>query len=180
MKDKLVPFLVALVVIAAFAVGLLYGKVSVLEKGIVAGVGTGDGQEAVQVPSGDDGLAPNDIPEAVVLSDDMWGELLQDPVHEMGDNNAKVVMVEFTDFECPFCARYYTDTMGQIVSDYVDTGKIRYIAKDLPLSFHPNAKSAAAAISTLPVDLRVTICPFAYSVAGVVTGNFFAIPKLLS
>ncbi len=60
-----------------------------------------------------------------------------------GNKNAKVVMVEFTDYECPFCSKFYSESYKQIVKDYVDTGKVLYVAKDFPLNFHQQAQKAA-------------------------------------
>lgn len=62
-----------------------------------------------------------------------------------GPANAKVALIEYSDYECPFCARYDKDTYPQIIKEYVDTGKIRYVWRDLPLSFHKNAFKAAEA-----------------------------------
>lgn len=63
-----------------------------------------------------------------------------------GPVDAKVVLVEFSDFECPFCARYTRDTKDQIHKEYVDTGKVRYVFKNFPLErLHPHAKRAAEA-----------------------------------
>lgn len=59
-----------------------------------------------------------------------------------GSRTAPVIIVEFADFECPFCARAY-DTVNQIKSEYGDKVAIAY--KHLPLSFHPNAEPAARA-----------------------------------
>jgi protein-disulfide isomerase len=42
-----------------------------------------------------------------------------------GNSNAKVTIVEFADFRCPFCEQYFTQTEPQIVKDYVDTGKVK-------------------------------------------------------
>jgi protein-disulfide isomerase len=66
-----------------------------------------------------------------------------DPVK--GKINAPVTMVEFSDFECPYCGRYFRDTYPQIVENYIDTGKVKYVFRDFPLSFHPNAAPAANA-----------------------------------
>lgn len=60
-----------------------------------------------------------------------------------GNKNAKVTIVEFTDYQCPFCAKFYSDSYKQIIKDYVDTGKVLYVAKDFPLNFHSEAKKAA-------------------------------------
>ena len=62
-----------------------------------------------------------------------------------GAPNAKVAVIEFSDFQCPFCGRYDKDTYPQIVKDYVDTGKVKYVWRDYPLGFHQNAQKAAEA-----------------------------------
>jgi protein-disulfide isomerase len=63
----------------------------------------------------------------------------------LGDPNAPVTIVEFSDFQCPFCARFYTDTYPSIKSQYVDTGKANIVYRHLPLPFHPEAQPAAEA-----------------------------------
>jgi protein-disulfide isomerase len=63
-----------------------------------------------------------------------------------GDNNAKLTLVEFTDYQCPFCSRHYRDTMPQIIKEYVDTGKVKYVLREFPLeSIHPLAFKASEA-----------------------------------
>jgi protein-disulfide isomerase len=62
-----------------------------------------------------------------------------------GDKNAPVTIVEFSDYECPFCGRFYQNTLTEIVSEYIDTGKVRLVYRDFPLSFHRNARGAAMA-----------------------------------
>lgn len=63
----------------------------------------------------------------------------------LGDENAPITIVEFSDFECPFCGKYYSNTYSKIKEEYVDTGKVKYIFRDYPLSFHANAETAAQA-----------------------------------
>lgn len=63
----------------------------------------------------------------------------------LGSLQAKVTIIEFSDFQCPFCARYTLDTFPQIKQEYVDTGKVKIVFKNFPLSFHENAKIAAEA-----------------------------------
>jgi protein-disulfide isomerase len=58
---------------------------------------------------------------------------------------AKVAVIEFSDFQCPFCGKYDKDTYPQLLKDYVDTGKIKYVWRDYPLDFHQNAQKAAEA-----------------------------------
>jgi protein-disulfide isomerase len=63
-----------------------------------------------------------------------------------GGAGARVVLVEFSDFQCPFCARHARQTLPQIQKEYVDTGKILYAMRNLPLEqLHPDAFRAAAA-----------------------------------
>ena len=65
--------------------------------------------------------------------------------HWMGRDDAPVTVVEFTDYQCPFCRKYHTDTFAQLKKNYIDTGKVRFVSRDLPLDFHPNAQRAAEA-----------------------------------
>lgn len=63
-----------------------------------------------------------------------------------GNANATVTLIEFSDYECPFCERHFTQTESQINRDYVDTGKIKFYYRDYPLSqIHPGAQKAAEA-----------------------------------
>jgi len=64
----------------------------------------------------------------------------------LGDKNAPLTMVEYTDYQCPFCQRFHTTVFDEIKKNYIDTGKVRFYSKDLPLdSLHPNAFRAAEA-----------------------------------
>ena len=63
-----------------------------------------------------------------------------------GEKDAKVTLVEYTDFQCPFCGKYVHETFPQIEEEYIKTGKVKYVRKDFPLeSIHPNAFKAAEA-----------------------------------
>jgi protein-disulfide isomerase len=73
-------------------------------------------------------------------------------VFDLGDNpvkggeNAEIVLVEFTDYQCPFCSRHVNQTHPQIASEYIDSGKIKFATLDLPLErIHPLAMKAAEA-----------------------------------
>lgn len=62
----------------------------------------------------------------------------------MGPEDAPVTIIEFSDYECPYCRSYHVETFGQIIDAYGD--QVRYVFKDLPLtSIHPNAVPAAVA-----------------------------------
>ena len=57
-----------------------------------------------------------------------------DPV--LGNPDAPVTVIEFSDYECPFCKRHYEQTYAQLKTNYIDTGKVKLVFRDLPLSFH--------------------------------------------
>lgn len=63
----------------------------------------------------------------------------------LGSGDAKLTIIEYSDFECPFCARFHKDTWGLLKQNYVDTGKVKFAYKQYPLSFHPSAQKLAEA-----------------------------------
>jgi len=62
-----------------------------------------------------------------------------------GDKDAPVTIVEWSDYECPFCERFYSQTLGLIDEEYIQTGKVKFVYRDFPLGFHQNAQKAAEA-----------------------------------
>jgi protein-disulfide isomerase len=63
----------------------------------------------------------------------------------VGRADAPVTIIEFSDLQCPYCARHALNTFPQIKRNYIDTGKVRYAARDFPLAMHPFAMPAAVA-----------------------------------
>jgi protein-disulfide isomerase len=76
------------------------------------------------------------------LSDEQWQALTAGHPPGFGAADARVVVVEFTDFQCPFCAQA-AETMRRLKQDYAT--RIRVVVRQFPLSFHPNARNAAQA-----------------------------------
>lgn len=64
---------------------------------------------------------------------------------QLGEKNAKVTIVEFSDLECPYCRRFFLDTFPQLKKEYIDTGKVAFYFRHFPLSFHPLALPLANA-----------------------------------
>jgi protein-disulfide isomerase len=63
-----------------------------------------------------------------------------------GEMDAKIALVEYFDYQCPFCARFFDETMPQVLTDYIRNGKVKFIVRDFPLdSAHPHALQAAEA-----------------------------------
>lgn len=105
-----------------------------LEKGNVAGVaqGANNAQPAAAAQ-------PPQVTKGVASVDD-------DPI--LGDKNAPVTLIEFSDYECPFCKRHFEQTHQELVKKYIDTGKVKLVFRDFPLSFHePMASKEAIAAS---------------------------------
>lgn len=65
----------------------------------------------------------------------------------LGPENARVIIIEFSDFQCPFCRSFWRDTLGQIKEKYIDSGKsVKFVYRDFPLSsIHPMAQKYAEA-----------------------------------
>ncbi len=63
----------------------------------------------------------------------------------LGAPDAPVALVEFVDYECPFCRRFFSATYARLKSEYIDSGKVKLVLKDMPLGFHRQARVAALA-----------------------------------
>jgi protein-disulfide isomerase len=66
-----------------------------------------------------------------------------DPI--LGSPDAPVTIIEFSEFQCPFCGRYANETFPKIKEDYADTGKVKIVFKNFPLPSHDKAQKAAEA-----------------------------------
>lgn len=94
------------------------------------------------------GTAKNAAPTAAAPSPSPTvdtSNLIGENDYVKGDADAPVTIIEWSDFECPFCARFHTQTAGQIEENFVKTGKVKFVYKHFPLSFHQNAQKAAEA-----------------------------------
>jgi protein-disulfide isomerase len=64
----------------------------------------------------------------------------------LGSADAPLTLIEFTDYECPLCRAFHADTFARLKKKYVDTGRVRFVSRDQPLSeYHPRAMAAAHA-----------------------------------
>lgn len=69
-----------------------------------------------------------------------------DDDYSEGSKSAKVQFIEFSDFQCPFCRRFYIQSLPDLKKDYIDTGKILFVYRDFPLDqIHPGARPYALA-----------------------------------
>ena len=75
-----------------------------------------------------------------------------DPI--IGNPDAPITIIEFSDFECPFCARFHIQTLPSILEEYIDQGKVKLVFRDFPIqSIHQNALPAAVAANFIPTAL---------------------------
>ena len=65
--------------------------------------------------------------------------------HSLGRQDAPLTLLEFTDYQCPFCRAFNSELFPRLNKDYVQTGKLRYVSLDLPLPQHPEARNAGEA-----------------------------------
>lgn len=131
-QTLLVRLMYIALLIAFLVIGYLLGQLQ-------AGTGStllGNNDAA---PSAPNAAAPSAPGEPV------FAEVDNGNLPAKGDENAPVTIVEFSDFECPFCGQFYTQSLPQILEEYVDTGKAKIYYRHLPLSFHPQARPAALA-----------------------------------
>lgn len=134
-NSKLTPVLIVLIIIASFFLGSLTTKVQMLEKGIVTDLAQGKNNNQPAAPA----VQPPQATKGVASVDD-------DPI--LGDKNAPVTIIEFSDYECPFCKRHFESTHQELVKKYIDTGKAKLVFRDFPLSFHDPMASKEAIAAT--------------------------------
>lgn len=135
LKGKLsglvVPSLVFILIIMAFGIGVLYTKLQYLESKTTGG-------SAVPLAQ------PQAQPPAPTLTADQLKQLISTGFSK-GDPNAKVIFIEFADYQCPFCERFFTQTEPQLLKGYVDTGKVRFVYHDLAFLGQESIWAAEAA-----------------------------------
>src|SRR3972149_4472554 len=126
--------LVLILIVASFVIGSLYPKVKYLEKGAaVAGTTTTGTNQAAGAPAAAGAPQPQVAAKKPEVTNADWYR---------GNKNAKVVMVEYSDLECPFCIKFHP-TMQQVMKEYGD--KVKWVYRHYPLSFHANAQKEAEA-----------------------------------
>lgn len=130
MNNKFIPILVVLLIGASFFAGSLWTKVNYLED---------DNQQVkpTLAPAQPEKEAP------VVLGEADQVEIEANSVAVKGKKDAPITIVEFSEYQCPYCARYVEETYTQLMAEYGD--QIYYIFHDYPLPFHQHAQQTAVA-----------------------------------
>ena len=127
--------LVAIVAVAAFFAGSYFSN---LNSDVVTQSELNDAISKLESKIGSVQQAPSQPSQPVKISSD------NDPIR--GDPNAPITIIEFSDFQCPFCARFHVQTLPLLLEEYIDVGKVNLVYRDFPIqSIHPNALPAAVA-----------------------------------
>lgn len=129
-SKPLVAGLVAAIAIAAFLGGYSFGvndTSSISNEEIAQMI-----LEMQEEPAPQAQRAVPDSPVFVSIDDDPM----------KGDPNAPLTIVEFSDFQCPFCNRFYQETLPLLEEHYINTGKVNLVYRDMPLGIHANAVPA--------------------------------------
>ncbi len=125
--------LVAVVAVAAFFAGLYFSN---LDTNQVTKSDLDDAISRIESKIGNNLPSPTLQPVKISLDDD--------PIR--GNPDAPITIVEFSDYQCPFCARFYAQTLPLLLEEYIDEGKVNLVYRDFPVQrIHPNALAAAAA-----------------------------------
>lgn len=137
------PWMISTLLLAGLLVGFGVAQVPAV-KNIVARTAVTSATEPTGIE--DTNVTPenNTQPATRELSAEQIKKLPDDdPVK--GEVNAPITVVEFSDFQCPYCQRFWKQTLPSIMENYVNTGKVRLVHRDFPLDFHPQAPTAALA-----------------------------------
>jgi len=109
----------------------------ILITGIALGSGITLGAQAIREHTQLQAQRQAETPKAITIPLGLRG----DP--SLGDPNAPITVVEFSDFQCPYCKRFHDEVLPSLKKEYIDKGLVRFVHKDLPLPFHKYAREAA-------------------------------------
>lgn len=138
--ERLVPVLLLVSIGLAFVVGMLWQKVTTLEGGGATTLSSGTQSTGTTATSPPSAPATNGK-----LSDEQVSKIVAVSAedHIRGSQDAKVFLIEYSDFECPFCQRFHP-TAQQVVDEY--GGDVAWVYRHFPLDqIHPKARPAAEA-----------------------------------
>lgn len=104
-------------------------------------------QAAVATIEDSDQAKPAETPESETGPNLTGEQILSLPDDDpfFGQADAPITVVEFSDFQCPFCSKFFNTTFPQIEQNYIEKGKVRFVYRDFPLDFHEQSQMAAEA-----------------------------------
>ncbi len=130
--NKLIISIISVAIVSAFLGGYVVGDETAEPKEVII-------RESIQNSQPRQTAQEQFVPQIIrnISLDD-------DPMK--GNPDASITIVEFSDFQCPFCAKFHENTLPQLDQNYISTGKVNFVYRDFPIqSIHPNAIPAALA-----------------------------------
>ena len=134
MVDHSNPWKLSVFLLVGIIVGYGFGQILPMASEVSLLNVDDDTEPVVIEVGGEEDVEVEDVVDVSVDDDDM-----------LGDPDAPITIIEFSDFQCPYCQRFHVNTFGQLKENYIDTGKVNFVYRDYPLSFHANALPAAEA-----------------------------------
>lgn len=130
--NRLIIAIISVGIVSAFMIGYFVGTESVEPQEVII-------RESAPIakpqPTTQEQIGPK-ILKNISLDDDPM----------KGNPDAEITIVEFSDFQCPFCAKFHESTLPMLEKEYISTGKVNFVYRDFPIqSIHPNAIPAALA-----------------------------------
>jgi len=138
-ESILTYFLLGLLIVSSFLIGSLYTKVQILEKSL-SGKDNSQKVAGIQVAA-NEGNQPVPSVSPTISFENSDIKLAKDD-HINGNKNARIILFEYSDMECPFCKKFHP-TAQQIVDTY--KGQVSWVYRHFPLSLHANAQKEAEA-----------------------------------
>ena len=125
--------------ITSLAVAISLGMILIYEKGYDEGINSGMAMnpEPVQIPDEIE-MRPEPTPTHDTHEEQLYPVSIDDDPMK-GSPDAEITIIEFSDFQCPFCLRFYSDTLPLLEQNYVNTGLVNFVYRDFPLAMHSNA-----------------------------------------
>lgn len=168
-QKKIWPWLVTVLIAAwIIAMGIL-GAGYLISKEISRGVATNltNGSGGANAPTAISNNGPVDIE-------------ITDQMYSLGSEDAPVTMIEFADFQCPFCAVFHRESFGLIKENYIDAGLVRYVHVDLPFLGEESFIAAEAAACASDQDKFWQYHDLLYQNQAGENQNTFSLEKLKS
>lgn len=135
---NLIKGLIVAIVVAAFVGGYSISELSDNES-----ITKEDFQELVDaIKESNQPVQPTNMREPIPQATSILKTVSLDDDPLKGNPNAPVTIIEFSDFQCPFCSRFFEQTLPLIEKNYVEIGKVNLVYRDFPLDIHKNALPA--------------------------------------